>query len=233
MPVKIRLSRKGRKKAPFYHIVVADARAPRDGKFIQKIGTYNPMTKPATIEVDRDAAFDWLMKGAQPTDTVKAILGFKGVYFKKHLMRGVKKGALTIEQADTMYQEWIDTKEARIIARREQSASDLIQYRKNVSGVEKAAKVIVADESSKDAAEAFKVTSNEVKEVEIAVAETESVVEVAEVAVEETENVAEVAEVAVEETEKVVDEVVVDANNSEDSHVNEEASEETTPEEEA
>ncbi|MEO1714380.1 MAG: 30S ribosomal protein S16, partial [Bacteroidota bacterium] len=100
MPVKIRLQRRGRKKAPFYHIVVADSRAPRDGKFIEKVGTYNPLTKPATIDLDRDLAFDWLMKGAQPTDTVRAILRFKGVLYKKHLYRGVKKGALTQEEAE-------------------------------------------------------------------------------------------------------------------------------------
>ena len=111
MSVKIRLSRKGRKQAPFYHILVADSRSPRDGKFIEKIGTYNPMTKPATIELDRDAAYDWLTKGAQPTDTVRAILRFKGVYYKKHLMRGLKKGALTQEQVDTLLKQWIDAKE--------------------------------------------------------------------------------------------------------------------------
>ncbi|MBK6623318.1 MAG: 30S ribosomal protein S16 [Saprospirales bacterium] len=91
MAVKIRLQRKGRKKTPFYHIVIADARAPRDGRFIEKLGTYNPMTKPATIEIDRDKAYDWLVKGAQPSDTVRAILRFKGVLFRKHLMRGVAK----------------------------------------------------------------------------------------------------------------------------------------------
>ena len=134
MPVKLRLSRKGRKKAPFYHIVVADSRSPRDGKFIEKIGTYNPMTKPATIEIDRNAAYDWLTKGAQPTDTVKAILRFKGVYYRKHLMRGVKKGAMTVEQADTMWQTWIDAKEASIAARRANTMAELESFRKMVSG---------------------------------------------------------------------------------------------------
>ena len=101
MAVKLRLQRHGRKQRPFYHIVVADSRAPRDGRFIEKIGTYNPMTKPATINLDRDAAFEWLMKGAQPTDTVRAMLRFKGVLYKKHLQRGVAKGAMTQEEADT------------------------------------------------------------------------------------------------------------------------------------
>jgi len=91
MAVKIRLQRRGRKKRPFYHIVVADERSPRDGRFIEKLGTYNPMTKPATIDLDRDKAFDWLMKGAQPSDTARAILRFKGVLYKKHLQRGVNK----------------------------------------------------------------------------------------------------------------------------------------------
>ena len=89
MSVKIRLARRGRTKKPYYHIVIADARAPRDGKFIEQIGYYNPMTVPASIDLDRDKAYDWLMKGAQPTNTVRAILKFKGVYYRKHLMRGV------------------------------------------------------------------------------------------------------------------------------------------------
>ena len=135
MPVKIRLQRKGRKKRPFYHIVVADARAPRDGKFIDKIGSYNPMTKPATIEVDRDAAFDWLMKGAQPTDTVRAILRFKGVMYRKHLMRGVAKGALTQEEADKKYQDWVEAKEAKITARKEESAQEKADFLAKVSGI--------------------------------------------------------------------------------------------------
>ncbi|MCL4168364.1 UNVERIFIED_CONTAM: hypothetical protein GTU68_061554 [Idotea baltica] len=111
MPVRIRLQRHGRRKRPFYHIVAADARAPRDGKFIEKLGTYNPMTVPATIELDRMAAYKWIMKGAQPSDTVRAILRFKGVMYFKHLMRGVEKGALTQEEASKKFQEWIDDKE--------------------------------------------------------------------------------------------------------------------------
>ena len=112
MPAKIRLQRKGRKKQPFYHIVVADARAPRDGKYIERLGSFNPMTEPATILLDADAAFDWLMKGAQPTDTAKSILKQKGVLYKKHLQRGVKKGALTQEQADEKLATWLGEKDA-------------------------------------------------------------------------------------------------------------------------
>ena len=92
MPVKIRLQRHGSKKRPFYFIVVADARSPRDGKFIQKLGTYNPLTVPATIQLDRQKALEWLSKGATPTDTVRRILSFKGVLYLKHLLRGVKLG---------------------------------------------------------------------------------------------------------------------------------------------
>ena len=133
--VKIRLQRKGRRKRPFYHIVVADARAPRDGRFIEKLGVYNPMTSPATIDIDRDKAFDWLQKGAQPTDTVRAILRFKGVLYKKHLMRGVKKGALTTEEADAKYKEWIDAKESKIAARIEQNAAEKRAALEKLSGV--------------------------------------------------------------------------------------------------
>ena len=124
MSVKIRLQRHGRKKAPFYHIVIADSRAPRDGKFIEKIGTYNPMTKPATIDVDRDKAFDWLQKGAQPTDTVRAILRFKGVMYRKHLTRGVAKGSMTEEQAMEKYTAWIDVKEKNISDKVAQTAAE-------------------------------------------------------------------------------------------------------------
>lgn len=188
MAVKLRLSRKGRKKAPFYHIVVADARAPRDGKFIEKIGSYNPMTKPATIEIDRNAAYDWLTKGAQPTDTVKAILRFKGVYYKKHLMRGVKKGALTLEQVDTMWQQWIDAKEAKITARRADTMAELEAFRKMVSGEAKA-KVVVADQATKDAAEAFRADSDVQEDAveEVVEAVSEAPAEVVEEAVAEVE----------------------------------------------
>ena len=115
MPVKIRLQRVGRTKAPFYHIVIADSRSPRDGKFIEKIGTYNPTTQPATIEINKDRALDWLQKGAQPTDTVHKILSYKGVLYHKHLIRGVKKGVLTQEAADSKYQAWEDSHQNAIM----------------------------------------------------------------------------------------------------------------------
>jgi len=152
MPVKIRLARRGRRKKPYYHIIIADARAPRDGKFIENIGSYTPMTVPATIEIDRDKAFDWLMKGAQPTNTVRAILKFKGVYYRKHLMRGVAKGALTEEKAMEMYQEWIDTKESKIAARVEETKKKKEEFWKLVSGEIKPAK----KKADTEAAEAFR-----------------------------------------------------------------------------
>lgn len=134
MPVKIRLQRKGRRKAPFYHIVVADSRSPRDGKFIEKLGVYNPMTKPATIDLDRDLAFDWLNKGAQPTDTARAILRFKGVLYRRHLAGAVKKGVMTEEQAQAKYEEFIAQKDEKVAARFAQTAQEKADYYAKLSG---------------------------------------------------------------------------------------------------
>jgi len=114
MAVKIRLARKGRKKKAFFHIVVADSRSPRDGRYIEKIGFYNPLTNPATIEIDFDKALGWLHNGAIPTDTCRAILSYKGVMLKKHLLEGVKKGAFDVAEADRRFDEWIKQQEARI-----------------------------------------------------------------------------------------------------------------------
>lgn len=119
MPVKIRLQRKGRKKKPFYFIVVADSRAPRDGKFIQKIGTYNPLTVPATVNIDRNRALHWLQNGAQPTDTVRRILSFKGVLYLKHLMRGVKLGLFDEQAAMDKFDQWIKDHEDKVLKKRE------------------------------------------------------------------------------------------------------------------
>lgn len=115
MAVKIRLQRHGRGKRPFYHIVAADSRKKRDGAYIERIGDYNPLSKPATIHVDVDRAVDWLTKGAEPTDTVKAILKYKGVLFKKHLQRGVAKGALTQEAAEQQFQQWLDEHKNKVL----------------------------------------------------------------------------------------------------------------------
>ncbi|MES2733927.1 MAG: 30S ribosomal protein S16 [Bacteroidota bacterium] len=114
MAVKIRLTRRGRKKLALYDVIVADARAPRDGKFIEKIGTYNPNTNPATIVLNDEKAFQWVMNGAQPTDTVKAMLSYRGILLKRHLQIGVNKGAITQEQADAKFEEWKSSKDAKI-----------------------------------------------------------------------------------------------------------------------
>jgi len=112
--VKIRLARRGRKKLAMFDVVVADARSPRDGKFIEKIGTYNPLTVPASIILQDDRAFHWLMNGAQPSDTIRAVLSYRGILYKRHLQIGVNKGALTQEQADAKLTDWLKTKEAKI-----------------------------------------------------------------------------------------------------------------------
>ncbi|HVK49864.1 MAG TPA: 30S ribosomal protein S16 [Pseudobacter sp.] len=124
MPVKIRLQRHGSKKRPFYFIVVADARSPRDGKFIQKLGTYNPLTVPASVQLDRQKALDWLHKGAQPTDTVRRILSFKGVLYLKHLLRGVKLGLFDDAAAMEKFQVWHSEHEAQLKKRQEANARD-------------------------------------------------------------------------------------------------------------
>lgn len=121
MAVKIRLQRHGSKKRPFYFIVVADARAPRDGKFIQKIGTYNPLTHPATVLIDRQKALEWLNNGAQPTDTVRKILSTKGVLYLKHLLRGVTLGLFDQAAAMTKFEAWHQEQEAKIRQRQEEA----------------------------------------------------------------------------------------------------------------
>ena len=114
MPVKMRLARHGRKRYAYYHIVVADSRAPRDGRYIERIGSYNPNTNPATVDLDFDKAYDWLVKGAQPTDTVRAILSYKDILYKKHLMDRVKKGAFDLEEAEKRLDKWMDEKDSQI-----------------------------------------------------------------------------------------------------------------------
>lgn len=114
MPTRIRLQRHGKKNQPFYHIVVADGRAPRDGRFIEKLGTYNPMTNPATIDLNFDRAVEWVKNGAQPSDTARRILSYKGVLLRRHLQIGVEKGAISQEIADGRFNEWLQAKEAKI-----------------------------------------------------------------------------------------------------------------------
>jgi small subunit ribosomal protein S16 len=119
MPAKIRLQRHGRKRYAYYHIVIADSRAPRDGSNVERIGSYNPNTNPATIDLDFDKALTWLNNGAQPTDTVRAILSYKGVLYKKHLLGGVAKGAFTAEEAETRFEAWMTEKANKIQAKKE------------------------------------------------------------------------------------------------------------------
>ncbi len=124
MATKIRLARHGKKGKPFYHIVAADARAPRDGRYIERIGSYNPNTNPAIIDINFERALDWVMKGAQPTDTVKAMLSYRGVMYKKHLLNGVKKGALTNEQVEERFNAWLEEKENKIQGKKDQLTAD-------------------------------------------------------------------------------------------------------------
>ncbi|MEA5429098.1 MULTISPECIES: 30S ribosomal protein S16 [Arcicella] len=114
MAVKIRLARRGRKKLAMYDIVIADARAPRDGKFIEKIGTYNPNTNPASINLNEESALKWVLNGAQPTDTTRAILSYKGILLKKHLQVGVNKGAISQDIADSKFNDWKTSKDLKI-----------------------------------------------------------------------------------------------------------------------
>ena len=114
MTTTIRMSRAGTKKRPYYRIVVTNSRNPRDSKFIEKIGTYNPLTVPASIVLQDDRAFHWLMNGAQPSDTIRAVLSYRGILYKRHLQIGVNKGAITQEQADTKLADWVKAKEAKI-----------------------------------------------------------------------------------------------------------------------
>lgn len=123
MAVKLRLARHGRKARVFYHIVVADSRSPRDGRFIEKVGTYNPVTNPATIELNFDSALSWLMKGAQPTDTVRRILSYKGVLMKKHLLEGVKKGAFNEAEAERRFNAWLEEKNVKVSNKRNDLAA--------------------------------------------------------------------------------------------------------------
>jgi small subunit ribosomal protein S16 len=139
--VKMRLAKRGRKKLSLYDIVVADARAPRDGKFIEKIGTYNPATNPASILIQEERAFHWLMQGAQPSDTVSAMLSYKGIMFKRHLQIGVAKGALTQEAADGKLQEWLKSKEAKV----ESKVSSLTKSKQDAAKARKDAEAKVKE----------------------------------------------------------------------------------------
>ena len=138
MPVKIRLQRHGRKGKPFYWIVAADARSKRDGKLLEKIGTYNPTTNPATVELNIDSAVKWLQNGAQPTNTAKSLLSYKGALLKNHLAIGVRKGALTEEQAEAKFQAWLIEKENKIQAKRDGLSKNIEETKAKIFANEKA-----------------------------------------------------------------------------------------------
>ncbi len=163
MPAKIRLQRHGKKGQPFYHIVVADSRSPRDGKFIEKLGTYNPLTNPAQINIKFDRALYWYSVGAQPTDTARSLLSKTGVMMKYHLLRGVQKGAMTEEQAEVKFQNWMKEKETRIAnvaktveekARSEKKARLDAEKQINEARAAEIAKKRLAEMEAKKAAEA-------------------------------------------------------------------------------
>ena len=118
MPVKIRLQRHGKKGKPFYWVVAADARAKRDGRYLEKLGTYNPNTNPATVDINEENTVNWLEKGAQPTDTARTLMSYKGIMLRHHLNGGVRKGALTQEEADKKLAAWLEEKDAKIQAKK-------------------------------------------------------------------------------------------------------------------
>ena len=179
MATKIRLQRHGRKGYAFYHIVIADSRAPRDGKFIERIGSYNPNTNPATIDLNFERALYWLQVGAQPTDTTRNILSDQGVLLKKHLLGGVKKGAFTEADAETKFQAWVNSKQATVQAAKSKDSEAARAIEKAVLEAEKAAN------KAKAAAVAEKKAAANAAAAEAAAAAVEPVVE--EVVATETE----------------------------------------------
>lgn len=176
MSVKIRLQRHGKKGKPFFHIVVADARARRDGRFIEKLGVYNPITNPATIELDVDAAVKWLNNGAQPTDTARAILSYKGALLKKHLQGGVAKGAFDEAEAEKRFNAWLESKEAAVNSKKDGLAQSKEAAKKAALEAEakvNEARIAAAAQAEADAKAAEEAANAPVEEVaEEVVAET-------------------------------------------------------------
>ena len=213
MPVKIRLQRHGKKGKPFYWIVAADSRAKRDGKYLEKIGTYNPNTNPATINLDVDSSVKWLQNGAQPTDTARAILSYKGALLKNHLVGGVRKGALTEEQAEEKFNAWIAEKEGKVDAKKDDLAKAKEDAKAKVLEAEKAvneARIAANAPVVEEEAPAEETTEVAETEVEAATEEVEAVEEEA-----PAEEVTEEVE-AVEEAEAAVEEVVETATEETD-----------------
>lgn len=199
MATKLRLQRHGRTKKAYYYIVAADSRAPRDGRFIERVGDYNPNTNPATINLDLKKAVKWLDNGAQPTDTVRAILSYKGAMMLHHLHGGVNKGALTTEQANEKFETWMNEKATKVTNKKDTLASKKAQT---------AAEKFKAETAVKEAKAAAIVAKNTVVEV---VEETPEVAEATETVAEVTETVetTEVVETVAEVTETVVEETPI------------------------
>ncbi|MEO0058875.1 MAG: hypothetical protein RLZZ312_522 [Bacteroidota bacterium] len=175
MPVKIRLQRHGKKGKPFYWVVAADARSPRDGKYLEKIGTYNPNTNPATIDLNVDHAVQWLHNGAQPTDTARAILSYKGALLKHHLDGGVRKGALTQDQADAKLATWLEAKAGKVDAKKEgltQAQADAKAKAFKAEQAVNAKRLADAAQAEADAIAAATPAVEEVAEVEASSEET-------------------------------------------------------------
>ena len=176
MPVKIRLQRHGKKGKPFYWIIAADARAKRDGKYLEKIGIYNPNTNPATIELDVDGAVKWLQNGAQPTDTARAILSYKGALLKNHLAGGVRKGALTEEQAEEKFKSWLDEKEGSVTSKEESLSKAQKDAKIKALEAEKEvnAKRMAASAEAETAAAEAEAATEETEETEVETTEASS-----------------------------------------------------------
>ena len=178
MPVKIRLQRHGKKGKPFYWVVAADARAKRDGRYLEKIGTYNPNTNPATVDLNIDVAVKWLENGAQPTDTARTLLSYRGALLKHHLQGGVRKGALSQEDADKKLEAWLEQKDALIQAKvdglssnKEKAKADLLAAEKAVNEKRASDAKALVEEAAAEEAAAAATEEEVVVEEEVAVAE--------------------------------------------------------------
>jgi len=192
MATRIRLQRQGRKGSPIFHIVVADGRAKRDGRYIERLGLYNPNTDPATIDLNFDRSLDWVMKGAQPTDTARAILSYKGIMMKKHLLEGVRKGAFDEAEAEKRFEAWLEGKAGKITGKKERLAKEAAEAK---------AKALEAEaEVNKNRAEAL-ATANAPAEEEVAEGEEEATAEATEASTEEAPAETEAKEATPEKAE--------------------------------
>ncbi|MBC8173176.1 MAG: 30S ribosomal protein S16 [Chitinophagales bacterium] len=213
MAVRMRLQRHGRKKSPFYHIVVASSTSPRDGKFIERLGYYNPTSIPAQITIDVDKALSWLQHGAEPSTTVNAILRYKGVLYKKHLLRGVKKGAFDLEAAEVKFSEWVKSHEGAVL--------DHVKKVEDTKAKTKTDEVDRISAKREEKAKAAKKASDEAAQAEVKVEENVT---------EETPAVDEIVENKISEETPAVEEVT-ENKTSEETPVVEEVAENKTTEE--